>query len=635
MKKLQLALLFILAVSTILVVAVFALPSFINWQNNKGFIENIASDFLGYHIKIKGDLQVQLLPNPKVYAQNITVDSLSGNENLVEIEHVIVNKKLSDLFVFDFSIENMEINRPTINLTVDESGSKNWEPLKIKNSNYYSRKLKNTVLGLIEFKNVTIENAKITYTNITEEKNLDVSNIYLDIESANRVMNINGNGVFADKEQKINLKLDLSNADSARLSSKLSNEEYMFDVKGIISNIFNLNRAQFNGKIRSEFADANNINLDNALFKFNKRYFNLKNFKLESDFILSKNKLALSAIKVDSKYNKLTGSFDYAKNKDKFNIALDLDIDKLYIEEGENMENSNNKLEWSDTALDFSFLNNLNLGVSINCLECTYGEQKFYQANLKSSLEHNNLIINQFVLKTDKENFAKVSATIGLNSPVSAEIKLESQNFPLDTILPKNITEKIGVDLNGNATFSSSGTSYKSLFANLTSSFDLTLADVILRRINVSSTKAMLEGLLKNKYRTNFDVKAQPIALKGTVRDGVLRTADVEMETDYQSIMAKGKLDLANLTMNYRIEPTNLTRKNLGAVISGNINNPDIISDKITPKGVIDGFNRIVTTRIINKPNKPKIKVPFDFDDKPNLRKNVEEYLFEDSKDEN
>lgn len=629
MKKLQLALLLIVTICVLFIITLFTAPTFINWQNNKGIIENMASDFLGHRVKINGDLQVQLLPNPKIYAENIMVDSMSGDEKIAEIEHVIITKPLSELAMFNFSIDEMVINRPSLNLIVDESGSKNWEPLKVKNSNYYSRKLKNSLKGLLNFKNITVENGKIIYTNILDAKNVDFSNIYMKTAIANNAINIKADSIYNGKEQKLNLTLDLSNERNVRVTSSLSNQEYMISIQGIISNIYNLSKAKLTGKIKSEFDDANKIQFNDTISIIKQKYFDLKQLKLNADFVLAKNQLSIKSIDLDSKYNKLKGNLDYNKKNGNTDISLKLDIDKIYIKKDEDIKNTKSNLAWSDNSLDFSLANNLRLALSINCAECTYGNQKFYQVSLKSTLENNNLIVNQFNLKANETGFVRMSATAGLHSPVAFEVKLEANEFPLYMVLPANVTNKIKFNVNGDANFSGTGVSTKAVFGNLSGAFNLNASNVVLKNIDDSSVKGAADGLLFNKSRTDFDSKIEKIKFEGAVRDGVLRTSDVNFTMSGEEINAKGKLDLANLTMNYRVEPVSLRRDNLGAVISGNINKLEVISDKITPKGVVDGFNRVVTTSIVKKAKRKEVKTPFDFKDTENLDKNVREYLFD------
>tara|TARA_Y100001960_G_C14772251_1_gene880814 strand:- start:975 stop:2867 length:1893 start_codon:yes stop_codon:yes gene_type:complete len=629
MKKLQFALVLLLTISVLVILAIFAAPTFINWQNNKGIVENLASDFLGHRVHINGDLQVQLLPNPKIYAEDIIIDSVSGGEKIAEIEHVVLTKQLSDVFLLNMSVDEMVVNRPKVTFITDAGGSNNWEPLKVKNSSYYSRKVKNAVIGLVNFKHVVFENASVSYINELEDKTTAVTNIYADLNTTSSIIELKGSSIFNEVEQKMRVKLDISRSNAIKLDSSVSNQEYMVSLKGLVSNPYNFKRAQFVGRVESEFEDGNKLKFNKTISDLMQKYVDLKQLKFSADVTASKNKFDVSMIDLDSKYNTVRGNVSYDGTNAITDLDFKLEMDKLYIKAEDNAPVVNSELKWSEDPLDFSFANNLRVNASLSCSECTYGNMTFYQVNLKSTLENSNLIVNQFNLKANDKGYIKLSATAGLNAPFAFETKMELNEFPLYMLVGQTIKNKAEFLLNGGANFSASGSTEKDVFSNLTGSFDLDLVDLELKGIDDSSVKGFVDGILFNKNRVKFDSKVGEVELKGSVRDGVLRNTDTYFDLSGEEIIAKGKFDLANLTANYRIEPTDLRRNNLGVVISGNINNLEVTSDKITPKGVVDGFNRLVTTSIVKKAKRKEVKTPFDFQDTYNLEKNVKDYLFE------
>jgi len=630
MRKLQLALVFCLSIVILFVVVLFSAPTFINWQNNKGIIENVFSEYLGYRVRVNGDLQVQLLPNPKIYAEDLVVDSVTGDQSLIEVEHIILTKSLSDLMALDFSIDELIINRPKLNLVKDEDGSRNWEPLKVKSSNYYSRKLKNILTGLVNFKSINIENAGILYTDIATAETKDITNIYLKMHAENQnALNISSEGVYKGLEQKLSLKLDISNPKGMRVDSTLASTDHSIALQGILNNPYSLYRSQFVGKVSADFADGNKINFDNTFFKLKSKYFDLKDLHIDSEFSVSKNKLTLSTINLSSLFNKLNGNLSIEKKKEKLNVAVKLDIEKIYVKKDMDVPVKATSMAWSDDLLDFSLVNGLVLNTSISCMECTYGDKKFYQVDLRANLENNNLIVNQFNLKANEDGFIKFTANAGLNSPASFEIKAEAVDFPLYTLLPKRFVKKSVFNIEGNTSFAASGVSPKALISNLTGTFNVDLEDVKLRNIDDSSINATVKGLLYGKPKTDFDTEIKKVVLNGSLRDGVFRSSDISFNLSGDDIVSKGKFDLANLTMNYRVEPVELKRNHLGLVVSGNLNDLEIISDKVTPKGVVDGFGRLVTTNITKKVKRRDVNTPFDFNDKGSLDENVRKYLFE------
>ena len=629
MKKLQLALLLLFAIFALCVIIVFTAPTFVNWQNNKGIVENLVGEYLGYRVKINGDLQVQLMPNPKIYAEDIVVDSVSSNTKLAEVGHVILSKKLSDLLMFNLSIDEMVVNRPKINLITDEEGRNNWEPLKVKNSGYYSRKLKNTLAGLTKFGQIVIENGTVGYVDEKEDTSKEITKIYGTItRDSKTVLTTKLKGIYNGDEQKVNINVDIENPDSLRVKTQLFSQDHDINLQGLLNNPYKLSKVQFVGKLSAKFADANNLKFNHTVFKLKEKYLDLKALELTSEINVSKNRLDMSMIDLKSKYNQLKGNFNISKDREGVTSSIKLDIDKIYIKK-DDANHAGGKLEWSDELLDFSYVNDLRINTSIVCLECTYGNRTFYQINLKANLENNNLIVSQLNLKTDKDGFIKLTANAGLNSPVGFEVKAEAQGFPVHTLLPTYITKTAEFNLDGAFNLSGTGVSLKALLGKLSGSLNLDFKDIVLRKVDDSGVAVFAKSLLQGKGKTNFDTTINEMKVVGSIRDGVLRTSDIDFNLSGDSITAKGKVDLANLTLNYRVEPDQLRRNNLGVVISGNINQLDIIQDKITPKGVIDGFNRLVTTNIVKKAKKKEIKTYFDYNDKSNLEQNVQDFLFQ------
>lgn len=633
MKKLQLALLLIVSVLVLIIIAIFSAPTFINWKENKGLIENIISDYTGYKTKIQGDLQVQILPNPKIYAEGLSLESMSGDQNLAKVGHIIITKELSDLLSFDFSFDNIVINRPQVNLVVEEGGNRNWEPLKVKNSNYYGPKLKNLISKLTKFKSISVENGSLLYTDIEDEKNKDISNIYATISSADSsVIKLESKGVYKAIDHQLNLQLNLRTNGAAKLSTKLTSKGYDLDLNGMINEMYNFRKINFRGKLAAKIENANDISLYKSVDKIKDKYLDLKNVDLDSEVTISKNSFKAQILKFTAINKDLKGDVSLEKrNNNGYDVNLDLDIMSLDIKKPKVEAKKASKFEWSDNLIDFSFLNNISFNASVKCEKCTYGKKVFRQANLSASLENNNLIVRQLSIKSENGGFLKLSTTAGLNSPVAFEVKAEASDFPLHTLMPNVFNGVSEFDLEGNANFLATGVSPKAMFSNLSGTFKFKTLKTKLNSINSTSLKSLADGVFKNKAKVNYSTHLGDIKFEGALRDGVFRSSDISFILNDNQVVSKGKFDLANLTMGYRVEPANLSRNNLGIVISGNINNLEIIEDKITPKGVVDGFGRVVTTNIVKKSKKADINTPFDFNDKANLDQNVQEYLFKEN----
>jgi uncharacterized protein involved in outer membrane biogenesis len=632
MKTLQLAFLLMLSVIVLIVIAVVSAPTFIDWRSNKGIIESLISDYTGLRAKIEGDLQVQILPNPKLYAENITFESISGQESIAKVGHVILTKDLSEILSLDFSIDQMVINRPQVNLVLEEDGNKNWEPVKVKSfNNYYGSKLKSLMEKLYGFNSLTIENGSILYTDVKTGLNKDISNIYINgLAGADQTVNFNARGLFETVNYSLDLKLEKRTATSAKIDAKINSAKFVASLQGLLSNMYNFNNITFNGKSTLTAADANYAS--KLIFKDLSDYVEFKNLDLETEINVSKNKLDLDINKFKASNKNLKGDVVVEKNGAKTNVNLNLSISRFDIKQREvAADKKPGKIEWSDNPLDFSFLNNMGFNIDIDCTECIYGKKSFRDANLNVFLENSNLIVRNLSVKSDNGGFLKFSATAGLNSPLAVEAKSEASQFPLPTLLASIFNSKADFNLNGTSSVLATGVSPKAMVSNLSGTFKYDLENVKLNNIKNDSLKVLIKELIKtNPTHVDYNTELGNIKLDGVLRDGVLRSSDIAFKFKGSDILSKGKFDIANLTMGYRIEPTDISRSNLGVVLSGNINKLEVIEDKITPKGVVDGFGRLVTTQIVKQAPKKQIKTPFDYQDRANLDENVRQYLFEE-----
>lgn len=632
MKKLHIILLSVLFFILAIFALCFVLPSYINWEKHKGFVESFLSNYTGYETKIVGKLEMQIVPNPKFYAENIQVKGFAGNENLIEIEHMIAYKDLKEFLSLDFSVNELVVNRPTVNMHVAEDGNPNWEPLKIRNNSYYSRKIRSFVNKFPQFTKVSIENASVIYRDNTKNITHDISNIYINSKSVNSEIFINSNFAFNDEKYKMTNKFDLANLGSIRVDNTINSDIGEIHTQGVVKNYSSLSKFSFTGKTIISVNDINKLDLDkNSVFGKVKEHVDLNNLNIVSDLTYSKHKLTVPNFELKTDQNQMIGSIDWVK-KDEINMSASLDIKKLKVKEFKELSSSNIE-SWMDSTLDFSFLNNLSIAAVVTCSECVYGQRTLTESTIRASLSNNNLIINQLSVNTENENNEgnlNLTAIASLNNPVGFEVKQEFKNFPIHEFSPKLIQDKIKVNFDGKMSLSSSGNTLKAMLANLGGSFGLILTDIELQKINLSNLEKMSKSFLTGKGKSSYNTKVDDIRVEGAIRDGVLRHSDIDFVIKEKAYTSKGKLDIANLTLNYRIAPAVIDKNNLGVVVKGKISKPEIISDKLTPRGVIDAYGRVISRDIVKQSDRSKIKTHFDYKDKPNLKKNVETFFFED-----
>ncbi len=119
-----------------LLVAVLAVPYFVDWNQYKSQIEAQASNLLGRQLKIAGDVQLRLLPAPYMRLENITInapDAAPGTPSLLKADAFRLWLSAPPLLRGVVEVREIEIDTPSLRFAIDESGKSNWSKTTFAN----------------------------------------------------------------------------------------------------------------------------------------------------------------------------------------------------------------------------------------------------------------------------------------------------------------------------------------------------------------------------------------------------------------------------------------------------------------------------------------------------------------------
>ncbi len=125
MKKVALAL-------VVLVVAVagalLVLPSFWDWNAEKGRMASLVKEHTGRDLEIAGDVSLRLLPAPAFSARQVTLANLEGGSGpaMVQLEEMRVSVALLPLLRGEVQVKSVTLVKPEVLLEVLEDGRPNW-----------------------------------------------------------------------------------------------------------------------------------------------------------------------------------------------------------------------------------------------------------------------------------------------------------------------------------------------------------------------------------------------------------------------------------------------------------------------------------------------------------------------------
>ena len=111
--------------------ALFAVPTFIDWNGYRSVFEEQASQVLGRDVRVGGTVNVRLLPTPYVKFEKIRIyetGELSG-EPFFRAESFKLWLAVPPLLRGVFEANQIELKRPVIRLAADVTGGGNWSTL--------------------------------------------------------------------------------------------------------------------------------------------------------------------------------------------------------------------------------------------------------------------------------------------------------------------------------------------------------------------------------------------------------------------------------------------------------------------------------------------------------------------------
>ncbi len=117
------------ALVVLLVAAIFAAPSFVDWNSHKALIAKEARKFTGRALAIDGDVSLALLPAPALSAKGVRLANIDGGSEaaMMRLEALRVRVALMPLLRGKIQVVSVSLVNPTILLEVLADRRRNWD----------------------------------------------------------------------------------------------------------------------------------------------------------------------------------------------------------------------------------------------------------------------------------------------------------------------------------------------------------------------------------------------------------------------------------------------------------------------------------------------------------------------------
>ena len=125
-KKLALS---VVAILVLLTAGLLILPSFWDWNAEKGRIAEEVRRLTGRDLVIAGDVSLQLLPTPAFSAAEVSLANVEGSSSaqMIQLEELRIKVALFPLLKQQVLVETVTLVEPRVVLEVLPDGRRNWD----------------------------------------------------------------------------------------------------------------------------------------------------------------------------------------------------------------------------------------------------------------------------------------------------------------------------------------------------------------------------------------------------------------------------------------------------------------------------------------------------------------------------
>jgi len=116
--------------------ALFAVPTLVDWNGYRGVFEEEASKVLGRDVRVGGSVNLRLLPAPYVQFDKVRIANVSGQtgEPFVRADSFKMWLSASAFLRGVFEASEIELNKPVLTLVADKASGGNWSNISLRSA---------------------------------------------------------------------------------------------------------------------------------------------------------------------------------------------------------------------------------------------------------------------------------------------------------------------------------------------------------------------------------------------------------------------------------------------------------------------------------------------------------------------
>ena len=572
----------------LLVVAVVAVPFLVPKEEIKAQITQGVQEATGRKLTIAGDLNVSVLPNLEVVAENIAFENAAGaaDANMAALKELRLKLQLLPLISGTVQVDEFVLVDPEINLEIDQNGKPNWEfadaasasdaPAAAEGSES-SGGGGGSAINQISLGNIQLVNGNLKFTDAASGTTQEVSAINLAVKLTDLDSPFTADGSMQWNAKTIDLSVTsenprgLTTGEEAPVALSVGTDVIKLSFDGSVATAAKLlvagaldvstpsirdlaawtgNPIEFEGSGLGPFNLAGNVKVDGSTYSFTEA-------KLGIDEIAGDGSVTVATAgakpQIDAELN--LGVLD-------LNPYLPPEKDGAATEgstpaSGSSGDADAAPADWSDDPIDVSGLHAVNANFALTVAGILVQEIKVGQSALNVGLKDGLLDVDLTELNLyDGKGSGKFTVD-GRN-----EVPAISESFSLSGVSAEPLlTDAAGFDrLSGTGQLevavTASGASQRQMVENLNGKGAVTFNDGAIKGINLAAmvrnaANAFLDPGASDTQKTDF------AELSGTfdIKNGLLSNNDLKLLSPLLRVEGKGTSDLPSRMVDYRVEP--------------------------------------------------------------------------------
>jgi uncharacterized protein involved in outer membrane biogenesis len=564
---------YIISSVVLLAILSFIVPFFLDFGSKRAVIEQAIAEKTGLRISLGGEISLALLPEISVKLKDVSLETQNENQApIVSVKSVTVICKLLPLLKRQIVIDKILLDTPEIRLIRHSGAPWNWQQIYFDKQAWqektsYLQLASNRLEGLLEEIPGSEENGSFP----AAEPHRWIQKIAA--WKLREVSIKNGSVILQDELQNNNWKITDWQLDTALLADK---NPFIFQLKLEGSQLAKPMSIAVNGSLR-----------------------------------LAESKLALESMQL--KIDEITGYAHlmalFHDITPKFKAGLDLDDVDLrpYLQQN----SANNILpKMGPLILVGGIENNANVGnntaaPAASFLDAPINIEWMKQMDAHLGLRVKSLILPQ--LQTGKISLSsqlqhgKLSVQLKeaelYNGTLVGALHLDSGQLPPAVSTRITITDIQTKDIPGfsylegkvtaEGEVKSVGANMQQWLNNLEGTLFLKISEAVLKGGDVLAMISNVSGSFDPDKRKNSNTQITEVTGTFQIERGVMRGDDLHIRTPLLGIFGKGSINLAEQTIDYRLDPEPISLNSeageigvrIPLIVRGPLNSPVIVPD--------------------------------------------------------